>query len=155
MTLMGKIFTVMITIMSAVFMSFAVVVYATHTNWHKIVDNPEPDERFTELGLKQQVKQQENINTQLRNEIEKLKNAMAVEQAGRRFALAGLQSKLGGVEEKLETSEKLLAESQAMQDIAVKAMDINTRNMEKLVVDLDTLRGEIRQTQQARDEKLK
>ena len=33
MTLLGKIFTVLIMVMSVVFMSFSIVVYATHTNW--------------------------------------------------------------------------------------------------------------------------
>ena len=33
MTLLGKILTILILVMSILFMAFAVSVYATHTNW--------------------------------------------------------------------------------------------------------------------------
>ena len=36
MNLVGKIFIVLILVMSLVFMSFAVVVYATHHNWKEV-----------------------------------------------------------------------------------------------------------------------
>ena len=39
MTLLGKIFTVLILIMSVVFMSFSIMVFQTHQNWHLLVDN--------------------------------------------------------------------------------------------------------------------
>ena len=38
MTLLGKIFTVLILIMSVLFMSFSIMVFATHQNWQKLVD---------------------------------------------------------------------------------------------------------------------
>ena len=40
MTLVGKIFTVLIFVMSIVFMSFAVMTFATHKNWKEYVTNP-------------------------------------------------------------------------------------------------------------------
>ena len=43
MNLVGKIFTVLIFVMSLVFMSFAVVVYATHRNWKEVVERPEDE----------------------------------------------------------------------------------------------------------------
>ena len=43
MTFVGKIFVVLIFVMSLVFMSFAVVVYATHRNWYAVVENSRTD----------------------------------------------------------------------------------------------------------------
>ncbi len=40
MNLVGKIFTVLILVMSVVFASCVVAVYATHKNWMAVVDNP-------------------------------------------------------------------------------------------------------------------
>ena len=40
MNLLGKIFVVVITVMSVVFMTLALAVYATHKNWKDIVEGP-------------------------------------------------------------------------------------------------------------------
>ena len=56
MTFLGKIFTVLIMIMSVLFMGLAMVVFATHTNWKKVVDNPQASANAP-LGLKQQLQQ--------------------------------------------------------------------------------------------------
>ena len=51
MNLVGKIFVVLILVMSVVFMAFAMAVYATHRNWREVVVNEQaaPDKP---LGLK-------------------------------------------------------------------------------------------------------
>ena len=56
MNLVGKIFTLLIMLMSIVFASFAVMVYATHRNWRDMVLNEDPNRTFanghTGLGYK-------------------------------------------------------------------------------------------------------
>ena len=42
MTLLGKIFTGLIVMMSVLFLGLAISVYATHVNWRKLVSNPNP-----------------------------------------------------------------------------------------------------------------
>ena len=42
MTLLGKIFTGLILVMSVLFLGLAISVYATHVNWRKVVSNPSP-----------------------------------------------------------------------------------------------------------------
>src|SRR5688572_10141609 len=42
MNLTGKIFTMLILIMSVLFMAFSVMVFATHRNWKEFADNPTP-----------------------------------------------------------------------------------------------------------------
>ena len=41
MNLVGKIFIISIAVMSLVFMSFALAVYATHKNWRDAISNPD------------------------------------------------------------------------------------------------------------------
>ena len=56
MNLVGKIFIMLIFVMSLFWMGFAVVVYATHTNWKDLVENPQ-------TGLNQRL-QSEKEHTQ-------------------------------------------------------------------------------------------
>jgi len=83
MTLIGKIFTMLILVMSIVFMSFAVMVFATHKNWKEQA-----------LTLKQQVQDAYTTNNALRGELENARLVLAEHQAARRQALATLQSQL-------------------------------------------------------------
>ena len=55
MNLVGKIFVVLILVMSVLFMAFAMAVYATHQNWRDVVVNEQatPDKP---LGLAPQLK---------------------------------------------------------------------------------------------------
>ena len=54
MNLVGKIFTVLIFVMSLVFMTFAIMVYATQKNWKLVVDNSQ-DTVERPLGLSQRL----------------------------------------------------------------------------------------------------
>src|SRR6185295_5582495 len=98
MTLVGKIFTVLIFIMSLVFMSFAVMVFATHQNWKDQVKNPDPNVGY-EVKLKN--KTAELANAKL--EHDRTKQQLALEQASRRQALAALQTRLDTAERDVVT----------------------------------------------------
>ena len=78
MTLVGKIFTVLVLIMSIAFMMLAVTVFATHRNWRDVVTLPD--------GLKSQIEALSKTNGELRTEISRAKDQIALEQAARRFA---------------------------------------------------------------------
>ncbi|HYW78531.1 MAG TPA: hypothetical protein VE890_03105 [Thermoguttaceae bacterium] len=86
MTLVGKIFTVLIFVMSLVFMSFTVAVYATHKNWRDIVINGTK----TELPLVEQLEQKENRNQELRDQ----KASLEAELAAQKKASDQVHSKL-------------------------------------------------------------
>ena len=77
MTLVGKIFTVLILVMSIAFMMLAVTVFATHRNWRVMVVGPG--------GLKTQIEQVDATNKRLRAELERMRGQMALEQAARRL----------------------------------------------------------------------
>jgi len=96
MTLVGKIFTVLIFIMSLVFMSFAVMVFATHQNWMEQVKNP-----TTGYDAKLKNKTAELANAKL--EHARTTQQLALEQASRRQALAALQTRLDSAERDVVT----------------------------------------------------
>ena len=91
MNLVGKIFTVLIFVMSLVFASFAVAVYATHKNWKERVDNPKAV-TGKPLGLKFQLQEREAKNQNLREERDKVKRELENEEEARRQAVAKLET---------------------------------------------------------------
>ena len=86
MTLLGKVFTALILVMSVMFMSFAIVVYATHVNWKEMVKGPQ--------GLETKLEDTKRKIDLLNDELTTAKNALAREQAARRAVLASLRTKL-------------------------------------------------------------
>ena len=94
MTLVGKIFTMLIFIMSLVFMSLAVMVFATHQNWKDLVKNPDAN-----IGLEAKLKNKTSELNNVNAEHARTKQQLALEQASRRQALAALQTRLNDAED--------------------------------------------------------
>ena len=150
MTLLGKIFTVLILIMSVLFMSFSIMVFATHQNWQKLVDNPSPKGKEP-LGLNQQIDNAELANGELEKKLKEAQLALKREQVARRFVLASLQAQLD-----LATKDQTTFEQQ------VRTMDVKTRNAqaamktaqtnnEGLVKEVANLREQVVSTQKSSD----
>lgn len=66
MNLVGKIFVVLIFVLSLVLMTLNVAVYMTHTNWRVMVDNTDTSKGYP-LGLKQQLENLQKENQELRS----------------------------------------------------------------------------------------
>lgn len=152
MTLLGKIFTVLILIMSLVFMSFSVVVFATHTNWKMLVTNPTPTEKYG-LGLVHQLKRERETNLNLRRELEDLRTQNAIEKAARRHAIGALETKLASVQDVLTQKEGQLRTFEATLNENTASLKVAVETAEALRLAVDELRGEVRLTQAARDAK--
>jgi cell division protein FtsB len=154
MNLVGKIFIVLIFIMSLVFMSFVVAVYATHTNWRDIVMNSEarPDKP---LGLKPQLEQQKARNQELSDQLDKLKQQVESEKAAKRQQLAKLETENDELKKQRDQQEKELAKLVQAERDAVAAMDATQKTAAALRTEVDGLREEIRTTQKDRDEQFK
>lgn len=150
MTTLGKVFTVLIFIMSILFMGFSVVVFATHRNWKMLVDNT--DTAKGPLGFKQQLQAQIETNKGLRAELDSLTNRLAVEMAARRSALSALETKLADAQQRLTQKEAELAGLQSAQTEATAAINLAETRLAELVVDIQKLRDEIRVVQGQRDE---
>lgn len=151
MNLLGKIFTVLIFIMSLVFMAFAVSVYATHTNWKEKVTNTDTA-GGKQLGLKQQLDQQKELNRQLQAQIDQHKTALAKEKAARANALAALESKLVQLQTQLTQKDDELAKLEAAHQALVDTNNQTQNTLTALTDEVKTLRDEIRTAHQDRDE---
>ena len=144
MTLVGKIFTVLVFIMSVSFMMLAVTVFATHRNWRDMV--------ITGGGLKEQLETLSKTNAQLRLEIVRGQDSLALEQAARRFALAAGQARLETLDSALDARVKAHTDLQAAHDVAVNSLDRNLNFLESLTKENEGLRLEIRAAQETRDD---
>jgi len=143
MTLIGKIFTMLILVMSIVFMSFAVMVFATHKNWKEQA-----------LTLKQQVQDAYTTNNALRGELENARLVLAEHQAARRQALATLQSQLKQSIDDLANTQSELAKLQTAHTEVVQKLAVAQQSLEKFGQDNEALRTDIVTIQKDRDDKL-
>lgn len=144
MTLVGKIFTVLVLIMSIAFMMLAVTVFATHRNWRDMVVQPD--------GLKAQIEQLSKTNAELRIEISRVQDQIALEQAARRFALAAGQAELEQLNAALQRREKEYTDLQAANGTMTETISRNNMILDALTKENEGLRTEIRTAQQARDD---
>jgi myosin heavy subunit len=144
MNLLGKIFVVLVFVMSLVFMSFAVAVYGTHKNWK--------DESAKQIALVQTAR---DLNKVANDKVEELEADIAKEAVAKREALAKLETErdeLATQRDELATQRDDLA---AKDKAAVAALDSALQNLAKLTAEVDTLRTEIRTAQEARDKHFK
>jgi len=144
MTLVGKIFTVLVLLMSISFMMLAVTVFATHRNWRAMVTDPG--------GLKEQIEALTKTNVELRDEIVRAKDQIALEQAARRFALAAGQARQEQLAATLQRRQQEYTDLQAAHGTIVETLDRNQNILESLTKENEGLRTEIRTAQQTRDD---
>ena len=142
MTLVGKIFTVLILIMSIAFMMIAVTVFATHRNW-----------RDQAIAHKARIEVLQDTNARLRIEASRADDRLAIEQAARRFALAALQSRQEALAQQLASNYDQLTKKQAENDLITATLSENTTTLASLGKEVAGLRDEIRLAQNDRDEK--
>ncbi|UUO06041.1 hypothetical protein M4951_22105 [Blastopirellula sp. J2-11] len=140
MNLIGKIFTVLIFVMSLVFMAFSVAVYATHKNWK--------DEAKTLTTTNQTLSSK---RTELEQQLGETKQMLEQERAARRYALAAL-------EVRSSQQERQLATQQASLDQKVKELDQKSAALDqasKVAIAAETrnteLENKLQTAQQNRD----
>ncbi len=126
MNLVGKIFTVLIFVMSLVFMAFAVMNYATFTNYKLLVDNPTKTVEH-DLGLTQQLT---NAKKTLQDETQKnleVNGELQRELAEKRQALGTLEEKNQQLREKHLEDRKLIdtKTTEAQQAVATLAATLS------------------------------
>ena len=110
MSLVGKIFTMLILILSIIFMAFAMMVFATHKNWKTAATKLQTDLATANTALKD-----------AKDALEREKNDLAREQAARKAALAALQVRVSGAEQRLAAKEKELGDLTAAHSQATEA----------------------------------
>jgi hypothetical protein len=141
MTLLGKIFTVLIFIMSVAFCILAVVTFATHKNW-----------KDQALKLKTTIEQLEAKNLAQQQETLRAKGELAIEQSARRSALATLQVKLALLAQDLDNNAKVLRDQTSALTVQTQAAKTAEDTLASITAEVGKLRNEIRLAQQERDE---
>ncbi len=143
MTLVGKIFSILVLLMSMFFLAASAMVYATHRNW-----------RQEATALEQQLKQKDLQVKQLQNELNDGKMALAREQAARRYALAAQYTKLQ--ESNTQLQDEVKKNVELLSDLGELSTQnrVNVQQLEQLSTENVTLRGEILQAREDRNEKV-
>jgi hypothetical protein len=141
MNLVGKIFTMLILVMSLLFMAFAVAVYHTHRNWRDLAKD-----RQTE------VMKYRDENAQLRDERLQMENRLAHERAARRAALARLETQVQEKQQQFEKRNQEYSDLLAQQRQAIDAMQNAQRQLDQLKEQIQVLQQEILVAQQDRDQ---
>ncbi|MEC8473892.1 MAG: hypothetical protein VXZ38_04505 [Planctomycetota bacterium] len=147
MTLLGKSFSVVILILSAIFMVLALAVNASHRNWRDVVltgINGQP-------GLKSQIESITRENDQLRDSKDRIQADLNREQAARRTALAALQTQLDQLQGVLQSSEAKVQQQTAQITVLTQTDLSRAEELERLTAENVTLRSQIRTEQQDRD----
>ncbi len=140
MSLLGKIFTMLIMIMSLVFMALAMMTYATHRNW-----------KVQATALKDQLTQVKATNIALTRDVDTLKATVAREQVARTSVVATLQSKLAVSASQLQNQEAELQKKNAALTEQTQTAKLAEDRAKALTEETTKLRTEVRLAQEDRD----
>ena len=144
MTLVGKIFTVLIFVMSIVFMAFSVMVFATHKNWKEAVTNPT-------TGLQKQLDLAKQAKTDADAQITMLKENLRNEQAARAAAIGVLAARAQRLEADLSAKQKELDDQSANLTTVSKASEVAQARLDTLEKEAAALRSDLRKTEEDLD----
>ena len=144
MTLVGKIFTVLILLMSGFFMIMATMVFATHKNWKEAVTDPT-------TGFAVKLNSQIALNKQLTEQLQSYKTELATQMAARRQAIAALQSNLAVKTRELESRQKELETLSASHNTMVKNEELAQQRLKSIEEEVAKIRVEVRDAQTDRD----
>jgi uncharacterized protein YhaN len=150
MNLVGKIFIVVIFVMSLVFMTMALLVYAMHKNWREVVVN-ETAAPNKPLGLSPQLRVAKAENEKLTGDLTKLKQQLDTEKRAQQQAATKLENERDQALKFLHDLEKEKAQLEGAKRDAIAAMDATQKNATAYRQELDKLRTDILQAQQDRD----
>ena len=103
MTLLGKVFTLMVFLLSVIFFTLSIAVNASHINYRDMVENKN-------TGLKAVLAREQAKSRELLELVDKQKDAIATEQLARRAALSSLQTQLELLTNDVAKKEELLTE---------------------------------------------
>lgn len=152
MNLVGKIFTVLIFVMSVVLMSLVMTLYATHTNWRMLVENPESNATPEhpagyKYRLQNAEKQKEDLNSLL-NEYQRNLERETIEKEQVR---AKLETEKEELTRNLAAREQDLAAKTQSERDAVAQLKAVTASLNALKDENEKLRNDVKTIQQDRD----
>lgn len=148
MNIIGKIFVFAVFVMSLVFMSFAVALYSTHTNWREeITRTADQVQAGKPLGYKLQLEEAKKEREILQADITRLTAEVAASEVARDQVIAKIQTAL---EQKDKELQELRKEKDAREDEREKAqteLAAARTELEQATKMVETLRTDIRTMQ--------
>jgi uncharacterized protein YoxC len=155
MNIIGKIFVFAVFVMSLVFMSFAIAVYSTHTNWKEEIERPADEVQAGKpLGYKAQLTDAKKERELLTQQINDLTQRVAEKEAARDQVVAKLQTAL---EQKDKELQGLRGEKEKREDEREQAqaeLTVTRTELEKVTKTVDDLRSQVRGMQAKVDEQV-
>jgi hypothetical protein len=143
MNWLGKVFVVLILIMSLIFMGLSMAVYATHKNWREVIEGPN--------GLRQQLDEARAANEQLKNEHNRLVETLTREKEAAEQQLAKLETERVALADRNVQIQTELDQLRQQQREHIAAVASTQALNEGLSNEATGLRQQIRNEQQARD----
>ena len=143
MTLLGKIFTVLIFLISTMFLAMSLMVFATHRNWKEAVVGAD--------GLQAQLALVQARETNLQNDLQEARDELNAERAARRQALAALQSKLIDLQQQVNVKESQLGTATAENSQLVKELETAQALLADVQAEVQKLRNDLVVAVQDRD----
>ncbi len=137
MTLVGKILTFLILIMSMVFMTFTMATYATHRNWREMVDGTPG-----KPGLKGQLDIAKSLVQEKEEENEALRLKLERERVSRAESLASKETHLTLVKSELNSLQTKFTTLEAEHRKSIEALAVAQTQMEKATSELATVRSD-------------
>ncbi len=141
MTLVGKIFTMLILIMATFFLAMSVMVFATHKNWKEAVTNPT-------TGFQKQLELAKQAKADADAQITRLKEDLRTEQAARSAAVAVLAARSQRAESDLQAKTAEMDTASAnLTTISATAKQAQER-LAALETEAAALRSDLRKTEE-------
>jgi hypothetical protein len=143
MNWLGKVFVVLILIMSLVFMGLAMAVYATHKNWKEVIDGPN--------GLQKQLQEARTQFDQLKAQYDRREAELTAEVEAEKQQAVKLEAERVSLAERnvaIQTELDQLKQTQRENTALVAATEENNKVLASQVAEL---RQQIRATEATRD----
>jgi len=144
MNLIGKIFIVLIFIMTLVFMGLAVSVYSKHQNWYLQAE-----------ALKKKLNDAEQANIAEKEEHNKLRDAITAELTKKKKEFDSLNTQYTDLVEENKTAVTDRDDYKKKIEEQLATLATEGENLKALTAELEKLRGEIRLAQADRDKMFK
>ena len=154
MNLVGKIFVVLIFVLSLVFMAFAMGIYASSENWRMVVERPAAEAGGGKpLGLKYQIANQQAEIAGVTAERDKLASQIVKETEEWNRVRGQLETAKATMEKQIEQMQAELKQLAAEEEKAVAALNVASQNLDKATNEVEALRKDIVATQDDRDKR--
>lgn len=143
MNWLGKVFVVLILIMSLVFMGLAMAVYATHKNWKEVIEGTN--------GLKAQLDRAKQENTELKALHNRKEEELTAEKEAAEQQVRKLETERVSLADRNVQIQTELDQLKQERRDATAAVAATQANNDRLAAEATGLRQQIRTEQQARD----